>query len=425
MPTATTSHAATSGDLRPLLARVTRDQGPEFEQTLLFAALTQVSTPTSLRTDRKIKWIDFHFRGRWTNAGTGPTYRTGPSLLNGPVSTALITNATNSNIVFSLIQQITIRGQHLKYGSQTLFQMRGEAAAEFIALMLPNYVPEYTVSANGAAPVRFGPLTATLAQTNDVEFVLPIPMFPPDVSSADAVFHCVHGPDWPGNLYVDLLFADGTALASANPPVLFSAYGSGAGSPSVDILTERPLLGKDYMAAIRSAITYRISFTQQPTAAVNAAGGTGVKLSDLQVGKDTSRIFLKTGVQGTGTSAGVITFGSLSDLIVTRTFFSLDSRGLRFQNANDDAALQDYMSRAYGRFIPAGYKMIDFISTTGNGPANPKACFGSSQLTAARKYELDGDVTAAANQIAEVTQEMILGQPGVSSVGAATTATTT
>ena len=104
----------------------------------------------------------------------------------------------------------------------------------------------------------------------------------------------------------------------------------------------------------------------------------------------------------------MVAFGALSDLITTRTFFSLDSRGLRFQNANGDPVLQDYMGRMYGRFIPPGYRTIDFISNTGNGPANPKTAFGSSQLTAARKFELDADTVAAANQIAEVTQEMVL-----------------
>lgn len=403
MPTQSAPAASSAPDLRPLLARITRDQGPEFEQTLNFAANTQVSTPTSLRTDRKIKWVDLHLRMRITNGGTGPTLRTGPSLLG----------TNNSNILFSLFQQITIRGQHLKYGSQTIFQMRGEAAAEFIALLLPNYIPQYSVSANGAALTRFGALSTTLAQTNDIDVVLPIPLYPPDCSAADAVMYCVHGPDWPGNLFLDILWADGTALATANAPVTFTAFGSGAGSGTCDILTERPLLGKDYMSSIRGAITYRIVFTQQPTAAVASGGGTGVKLSDLQVGKDTSRIFLKTGVQGTGESAGVVAYGSLSDLITTRTFFSLDSRGLRFQNANGDPVLQDYMGRSYGRFIPAGYRIIDFISNTGVGPANPKAAFGSSQLTAARKFELDSDVVASANQIAEVVQEMILGAPGI------------
>lgn len=408
--TAVRSTAASTGDLRPLLARITRDQGPEFEQTLQFAPLTQVQIPTSLRTDRKIKTLQFHFRGRITNTGTGPTLRTGPSILG----------ANNSNIVFSLIQQITIQGQHLKYGAQTMIQVRGEAAAEYLALMLPNYIPQYTVAPNGGAPVRFGALDVTASHFNDIEFNLPIPLFPPDVSAADSVLHCIHGPDWPGNFFVSLLFADGTALATANPPLLFSAYGSNTGNPTVDILSERPLLGKDYMAAIRSVLTYRITQSQQPTQAVQSNGGSGQTLLTLQVGKDTTRIFIKAGTQGANESAQVIAFGSLSDLILTRTFFSLDSRQLRFQNTNDDAALQDYMARSYGRFIPIGYKMIDFISGPGTGPANPKAAFGSSQLTAARKFEVDADITAASNQICEVTQEMMLGQPGLT-VGSAAT----
>ena len=402
MPTAAAPAATRPTDLRPLLSRITRDQGPEFEQTVLWAALTQVSTPTSLRTDRKIKWLDLHLRMRITNAATGPTLRTGPAILG----------ANNSNVLFSLFQQVTVRGQHLKYGSQTIFQMRGEAAAEFLALLLPNYIPQYAVSQNGGALTKFGALDVTAAHTNDIDLVLPIPLYPPDLSAADAVMYCVHGPDWPGNLFVDILCADGTALATANPPTTFAAYGGG-GSPSIDILTERPLLGKDYMSSIRPALTYRIVFTQQPTAAVASGGGTGVKLSDLQVGKDTTRIFLKTGVQGTNESAGVVAYGSLSDLITTRTFFSLDSRGLRFQNANGDPVFQDYMARMYGRTINAGYRLWDFISNTGAGPANPKTAFGSSQLTAARKYELDADTTAAANQISEVVQEMVLGAPGI------------
>jgi hypothetical protein len=427
-PATPATAASTAQSLRPLLARITRDQGPENEQSLTFAALTQVSTPTSLRTDRKIKWLDFHMRGRFTNAATGPTLRTGPLLLNALFANTGYTApaaATNSSIIFSLIQQITIRGQHLKYGSQTVVQMRGEACAEFLALMLPNYVPQYSISQNGGALLKFGPIDTTAAHTNDFDFVLPVPLYPPDISSADSVMYCIHGPDWPGNFYVDLLFADGTALATANPPTSFTAFGSATGSPSVQILSERPLLGKDYMSSIRGAITFRVTFSSQPTLVVSTAGGTGVQLQPLQVGKDTTRIFLKTGVQGTGESAGVVAYGSLSDLICTNTFFSLDSRQLRFQGTNGDPALQDYMARSYYRWIPAGYRMIDFISNTGMGPANPKSAFGSSQLTAARKFELDADTTSAANQIAEVVQEMLLGAPGITTASAAASTTTT
>lgn len=407
------SAGAPPADLRPLLARITRDQGPEFEQTLTFASLTQQSTPTSIRTDRKIKFIYLHFRGRFTNAATGPTLRTAPFLLSPNIVTTGALTASTGGIVFSLIQQVTIRGQHLKYGSQTVFQMRGEAIAEFLALLLPNYVPQFTISQNGGANIRYNSIDVTAVHTNDVDFALPIPLFPPDVSPADSVMYALHGPDWPGNLYIDILWADGTALATANPPVSFTAFGSASGTPTLDILTVRPLLGKDFMAAIRGAITFRLTYTNQPTTTVSGAGGTGVKLADLTVGKDTSRILLKTGTQGAGESAGVVAFGSLSDGIVTRTFVATDVRQLRFQNSNADSTLQDYMAMSYGRYIPPGYKMIDFVSGPGTGPANPKAAFGSSQLTAARKYELDGDVTGAGGQIAEVTQEMILGAPGI------------
>lgn len=413
MPTQTAPAATKPVDLRPLLARITRDQGPEFEQTLAFAALSQVSTPTSLRTDRKVKFLYLHFRGRILNGGTGPTLRVAPYLLAPPIFTAGAANASTGGIVFSLIQQVTIRGQHLKYGAQTVFQMRGEAIAEYLALLLPNYVPQFTIAQNGGAAIRFNSLDVTLAHFNDVDFALPIPLFMPDCTPADSVMYALHGPDWPGNLYVDVLFADGTALASANPPTTFTAYGSGSGSPSLDLLTVRPLLGKDYMASIRGAITFRLAYTNQPTTTVQGAGGSGVKLADLTVGKDTARIWLKTGTLQTGTSAGVVVYASLSDSIVTRTVVATDVRQLRFQNANADSTLQDYMAMSYGRSIPVGYKIIDFISGPGTGAANPKAAFGSSQLTAARKYEVDGDVTGGANQGAEIVQEMILGAPGV------------
>src|SRR5262249_45285446 len=140
------------------------------------------------------------------------------------------------------------------------------------------------------------------------------------------------------------------------------------------------------------------------------ASASGVKLADLTVGKDTSRIFVKAGTSQAGTSAGVVAYATLSDTIITRTFFSLDNRNLRFQNANADSVMQDYMGRTYGRNIPVGYRILDFIAGVGSGTDNVRAAFTSSQLTAARKYELDGDVVVAAGQIAEMVQEMILGQ---------------
>ncbi len=399
---AVTPQPAGNQAVRALLARVTRDQGPEFEQTLNWANTTQLSTPTSLRTDRKIKFLDLHMRGRITVGAGAVTFRTGPSLLGG-------------SPLFALIQQFTLRGQHFRYGAQSPIQMRGETAAEYMALLWPNWNPTITVSVNGGALTRGGALSGSANATNDFDFVLPIPLFPPDISPADQVFHSLHGPDWAGNLYMDIQTADVTALgvtlASIANGGTVTAFGSAAGTGTIDILSERPLVTKEYMAKIKPAIVFRVQNFQQPTATVSGASGTGLKLADLTVGKDTVRIFLKTGTQLASTTGGVVAYGSLSDGIVTRTFFSMDNRNLRFQNSNADSVLQDYVGRSYGRVTPVGYKVIDFVSSTGNGPANPKAAFSSSKLTAARKFEIDGDVTAAGNQIAEVVQEMLLGRP--------------
>lgn len=393
-------------NIQALLARATRDQGPEVEQSLNWSNGTgaqQFSTPTSLRTDRKISFFALHIRGRITNGAGVVTYRTGPTLLGTPL--------------YSLIQQITIRGQHVRYGAQSPIQMSGETIAEYMALVYPNYAPTFSVSVNGGALVKSGALGTAANATNDFDLVLPIPLYPPDISGGDIPFYCFHGPDWPGNLYMDVKVADPTALgvtiASLANSGFVTAFGSAAGQATIEINAERPLISKDFMNKIRPAVMFRVTNAQQPTAAVAGVSGSGLKLADLVVGKDTTRVFLKVGTQLAATGAGITTFGSLSDTIVTRTFFSMDSRNLRFQGASGDSVMQDYLGRKYGRVIPAGYRMIEFISTMGPAPANPKAAFSSSKLTAARKFELDGDVTAAGNQIAEVVQEMLLGRPGL------------
>jgi hypothetical protein len=394
-------------NMNGLISRVTRDQGPEFEQTLQFTALTQVSTPTSLRTDRKIRFFDFHFRGRLTNSGAPGIFRTGPALLG----TGL----------FALIQQFTLRGQHLRYGSQTPIQMRGETAAEWMAIMAPNYTPRFSVSDNGGPLVQGAALSNTAAHTNDFDFVLPIPMFPFDLSPSDQTFYSLHGPDWPGNLYFDVNFADATAMGVTVVQSTFSAFGSAAGTPSMDILSERPLVGKNLASKIRPGVTFRVQNTSQPTTAVSTgSAGSGVKLADLTVGKDTTRVFMKTGTALAATSGGVVVYGTLSDTIVTRTVVAMDNRQLRFQNANANSVMQDYFARSSGRSIPAGYVMLDFISGIGTGTANAKASFQSSQLTAARKFEIDADInTIAATNISEVIQEMVLGRPALLQAGAA------
>jgi hypothetical protein len=424
--TPATGASSTASNKRRFIAHITRDQGPEFEQTVPMSNTTSVTTPTSLRTDRKITHVLLFCKGRLTNGAAAVTYATGPALLTpGPPGTT-----STGAAIFRLIQQFDIRGQHARYGALTPILMRGESQAEWDALLQPNYIPYWDISINGATPVPYGPWGTAAAATNDFRFILPIPLFPLGINPSEQSFYALHGPDWPGNLFVDITFADatalGVALASLANGGAITAYGSASGSGSCDILTERPLVGKDMASNIRPAITFRTSVFQQPTAVVQAGGAAGSDLADLIVGKDTTRILLKTGTQLGSTSAGVTAFASYSDSIVTNFFFSLDSRGLRFQGANRDAALFDYMSRGTNRLHAAGYALIDFTENRYWGSANAKACLPSSKYTAARKLQANGDTVSASNQIAEITQELLFGRSGLNkSAGVPTTSSST
>jgi hypothetical protein len=396
---------------------ITRQQGPEVEQTLQWASNSVLSTPTALRTDRKIALFYLHFRGRLTNTATAPTFRAGPAVLNSDGASGLLGTpaAFYSTPLFSLIQYITVRGTHARYGAQSPFYMRGETIAEMMAFFYPNYAPVWTIT-NSAGGVngRFGVLSGTAAATADVDFWLPIPLFPIDVASADIPFYCLHGPDWAGNLYMDVAVADGSVLTAtvAQQPT-FTAYGSAAGVPSIEINSVRPLLTKTGQGMIQSVVCFHYTYYGGPTTIAQTTSGANQTITNLQVGRDTSRIWTKTGVLQANVTAGSIAFASLSDGIFTRTFPAMDNRPVRFSGPNSFAGIEDLTALMTGRGAEAGYQDIDFISTIGNASvANPKAAFPASTLTADRLWQLQGDVNAAGNQAAEVIQVTQLGAPG-------------
>lgn len=380
---------------RQVLKTLSRDQGPEYEQSLTFSRTAQIATPTALRTDRKIKYIMLNFRGRITVGASGVSFSSGSPILGTPL--------------FRLIQLFTLSGVHLVQGSQTPIVIRGETQQELNMLMNFNYSPLWTVGG-----VRGAALSGTANATNDVEFSLAIPCFPMLSAMLDIAENCINGPDWPGNLYVSLTCGDETTLGVAAGSVSFSAYGSASGSPSIDVYTVRPLLKVPIMNAIVSAIPFRLSITSQPTGVVSSTGGSPADLADLFVGqKNTTRIAIKTGILQTSPalSSGMIAYASLSDAILDATQFSLDGRNLRFNK--HDLVFQDYTSLTYEHATPVGFRLIDFIDVPGSGSPNIHGQFESAKLTAARKFQVNSNVTVTANALCEVIQEMTLGKGAI------------
>jgi hypothetical protein len=228
--------------------------------------------------------------------------------------------------------------------------------------------------------------------------------FPPqDIPLSDQIVNgALKGPDWAGDLHLEWDAADGTALGTTAANITFSAYGSSSGSGQVSVSLIRPNMTVALMNAISPSICFK-TYTDLATI-LQGATFTGQTIAQLNIGKATSRVVLKTGTLQTGVSAGVACFASLSNNIITRSFPSLDGKPLKNPYSNKEVIeLENYFQTIDA---PTGYQVLDWIEGH-----NILSVFPSQGLTSARRFEVDGDVTGASNQGGERIQEELLGSP--------------
>jgi hypothetical protein len=364
---------------RQVLQRLTRLQGPEQEQQVNFAPLGTTVLPSSVKTDKFIWGMQVRWHGRITVGGSSFT----------PLTNAL----------WNLMQEFRVRGTHVKYGAQVPYRLRGSTVRDLSVLFGSGFVPTSYVLKNGTAGTFDGATTATY--DCDVIWTL---IFPPqDIPLADQIVNgALKGPDWAGDLHLEYDSGDGTSLGTTAGNITFSAYGSSSGSAQVLVSLIRPNMTVALMNAISPAITFK-TYTDLATV-LQGATFVGQKIADLNIGKGTSRVILKSGTLQTSTSAGVAVFASLSDNIITRSFPALDGKNLKNPYSNKEMKeYENYFMRTNG---PTGYQVLDWIEGR-----NILSAFPSQGLTSARRFEVDGDITAAANQGGERVQEEILGSP--------------
>jgi hypothetical protein len=377
--------AAVTGQypVRHLLQRLTRLQGPEEEQTLALQVASTNTFPASIKTDKFI-WgllIQLHLRIQ----------------VGGASFTPLV------NAIANLIQELRVYGTHTRYGAQVPLRMRGQSLWDLSAQFAEAYQPQVYV--NG---VRGGSFAGTANTNYDVDLFLIVPFAPQGIPLADQILNgSIKGPDWAGDLHVALDAGDGTSLGTTAGNITISAFGSNSGSGQVLLSLIRPNLGTfPDGTPIQNLITPSICFKTYKAldAVLQGSNLVGQKISDLNTGKAMTRIIVKTGVQQTSTTSGVLVFASLSDAIITRAFPTLDGKNIK--NPYNSASTRE-VEMYFRKAAPVkGYNIIDWIEG-----GNVQSKFPSQGLTAARRWQLEGDVTAASNQIGEVIMEELLGDP--------------
>lgn len=312
----------------------------------------------------------------------------------------------------NLIQNIRIFGTHRRLNNLTPIDMTGATAWIWPRLFQQRgggRFVAYTDLGDPATPF-IAPAAASWGNigTYDTEIIYHIPvypMLPPSSAKAKRIVPYLWTPDdWSDSLQMEIKTGDfsscGTVVLTGD--VTWTAYGSAAGTPAIDIYANYALMGK-LARSFPTAVCIRNEATQ--TAGTWATVASSQLLKQLAHQRTTS-IVVKTGVMATAQTAGVQTFNSLNDDRLDRTQIVVDNTK-QIRPTASNQVLKDYVNRFSASRLPGGYLVIPFTESM-----HPATMLRGDQIPGGAVFNLNSDIlTANANNAVTVIQEQIFPSP--------------
>lgn len=312
----------------------------------------------------------------------------------------------------NLLQNVRLEGQHATFGNIVPISISGASAYTSPYLTQNGVGNETYVSKSGGAltlsarptcPQTSG-FDGTVA-THDVISIWSIPLTPYFGIGSTAKrwansFLFMPG-DWGDRLRLSLTWGDASALGNpTGATTAFTAFQSATGSPEVSVHLNYSILGPFQNAGPQGIVIRNEQLLTQFTAAATAS-----IIMQLQK-RITSNLTIKSGtVTGTGSTAGVTTFTTLSDLILERTNIQVDNKMIR--QATINMAERARLDRMFSTFPAEGYLNLSFVDGQ-----NPLLAYRGDGLPAGSLFNLVSDIlTTSANTRLAVTQEQIIGGP--------------
>lgn len=224
--------------------------------------------------------------------------------------------------------------------------------------------------------------------------------------------YLVRNEEWKDSLQVLITGASQTGnstgslgVAAATTTVTYTAFGTGAGSPTVDLYSLPVLMGLNLKDQILPGVLSRVA--TPVTSAVQTAGN-NVALLNMQK-QPTPRVFFKF---GTGTI--VPAFASLIDTVANgpqatgpNTLGVLLGGNRNVRNKVDIMAHKMQFPDIYLREPVQGYNIMDFMEQ-----GNPDASYPGQDIGDGATFQLVADILGStANGLALTVQEQILHQP--------------
>jgi hypothetical protein len=194
-------------------------------------------------------------------------------------------------------------------------------------------------------------------------------------------------------------------VAAATTTIAFSSFGSGGGSPTLDIYSLPVLMGLNLKDQILPGVLSRVS--TPVTGAVQTAGN-NVSLLNMQK-QPTPRVYFKM-----GTSTVTPAFASLIDTVANgpqatgpNTLGILLGGNRNVRNKVDIMAHKMQFPDIYLREPVQGYNIMDFMEQ-----GNPDAAYPGQDIGDGATFQLTADILGTtANGLALVVQEQVLHQP--------------
>jgi hypothetical protein len=214
------------------------------------------------------------------------------------------------------------------------------------------------------------------------------------------VFTLMDSVRYNNGIYLEVTVGNGMTFAYGGAGTrTWTAYGSGAGNPTLDIEVCSINLGP-YRDAIRPSLVKRVKKSLNTGVAVN--GGVDAKLFDLPDGNFISRIFTRCGVvTAAGATSANPAFDTLNDNL-TKPRVKIDDTAISEEITRQ---AQARLKNAYSlEAFPSGWWMHDYVEDGSIWDALNTQTFPARNT----RLELTGDVTALANQQIDVITEEII-----------------
>jgi hypothetical protein len=341
------------------------------------------------------------------------------------VGTAGVTTPSVEGFL-NLISNITISGTNARQkGNITLWSIDLATLYGYLHLISSSNAAYYSINAQAAAgevqlfqpstPFAFGttaqntynPTGAT--GTYDYRIVIDVPFFPfASQAFGEHPFwvpaFLVRNEEWKDSLQIQATFplvSNGAVAGPLGTPAagttfVFTAYGSGAGNPVLDVYSLPVMMGLDLKDQVLPGVMSRVV---SPINTILQAAGNAVTLLNMQK-QPTTRVFIKN---GTGTAPP--TFSTLLDTNITTVGILLGAnrnvRNVVDVWSHKAIAYDDYQHQAI-----QGYLHFDFMDD-----GNPDSAYPGQNIGDGSTFQLTANVAGVANAQGLIMQEQVLHTP--------------